>query len=163
MQTTRMKLTLIIGLLAPFFSFGQIFSNDVISANGEHTQSGSVSLTWTLGEVAITDYNHANGTFGEGFHQCFSCGAVAINELYTHPEIKSFPNPFTESISIQIENNTQMLYLQVVDALGNVVWTGTYSGNQIEEIDLTNLASGMYFLHVSTSTDLVSTTKIQKL
>jgi Secretion system C-terminal sorting domain len=157
-----MRLLLTLCLFAPAFSFSQIFSTDVISSNGESTTSGTASLTWTVGEIAIESYTYSNGYLTEGFHQCWTCGPVSINEIQNNLAISTYPNPFLNSVIIDIPNNTDDLDLVVFDALGKIVLTEKYSGNSPIEYDLRFLSSGMYVLQLYFNDGTTQSKKLQK-
>ncbi|MBD3638746.1 MAG: T9SS type A sorting domain-containing protein [Crocinitomicaceae bacterium] len=153
-----MRLFTVIILFIPVFSSAQIFSNDVISSNGDYGTSSTASLTWTVGEIAVTSY----GSLTEGFHQCLACETTGFDENQDQHDLTSYPNPFVKDITISIPSNTGVLNLYIYDMIGNLVYSDQYTGNAPKEYSLHDLASGMYTLQVCSETEIIQTIKIQK-
>lgn len=66
-----------------------------------------------------------------------------------------FPNPFTSKIQLKSKAGVEDFVL--TNYLGQVIWTG----ENIEEQDLSDLESGVYFLSVKTQ-DVLQTIKLIK-
>ncbi|MES2565652.1 MAG: T9SS type A sorting domain-containing protein [Bacteroidota bacterium] len=72
---------------------------------------------------------------------------VSVMELAKHSEIKVYPNPAQNFITIsetgnQIENST----MEMLNSLGQLILTKTINSN--EQIDISTLPDGLYFIHL---------------
>jgi hypothetical protein len=94
-------------------------------------------------------YRYAPDYAGFNGHVLVPGNVIELNptgeESYTNntSKIQCYPNPFTNNIHLSnVAGNESFTLLNVV---GKVVWTG----NGIQQADLTDLAPGVYFLKVS--------------
>lgn len=86
-----------------------------------------------------------------------NCNENNINEITTNGAMLSiFPNPASNSISIDIEKEYTDLTIEIIDETGRVV----YSRNDLENpISLDNFVTGIYFVRLQVDGD-VTTKKI---
>ena len=61
-----------------------------------------------------------------------------------------YPNPFEKEISIQIDDNSENLIIQIVDVSGKIVFyeSGTFTS---KKITIRDISKGIYFLKINTS------------
>lgn len=76
-----------------------------------------------------------------------NCSLVDIAESSEVAGFSIYPNPATNRVAINFSSaNTQTGTLRLVDALGNVVFEKQINANTKQlEVDITNLANGIYF------------------
>ncbi|REK49473.1 MAG: T9SS C-terminal target domain-containing protein, partial [Bacteroidetes bacterium] len=78
----------------------------------------------------------------------------ASNGLASEVALGAYPNPTTGMITVSFESSSDAKYaLKVVDLLGNVVVSNVISaseGTNTQEVDLSNVAKGMYLLSIET-------------
>jgi hypothetical protein len=79
------------------------------------------------------------------------CSTTAISELERNNSINVFPNPVTDNLIIQLDNQKYFEFL-LTNALGEVIYKKLVSGNQ-SEINLSTLKQGVYFYNVNTRKD----------
>jgi len=87
--------------------------------------------------------------------------SVGINEVeHDNNSIKVFPNPTSESISVQTSNSLKQLsHITILNSVGQIVLTS----KQFNNIDIHELTSGLYFIQAMNSKGIFTTTKFQKL
>jgi hypothetical protein len=77
--------------------------------------------------------------------------AVGIEEQTTIAQ-NIYPNPANESITIQLENNTNSVSLEIIDITGKAVMTKTLNGNMNNhQVDVRDLARGVYTLRLTSA------------
>lgn len=98
----------------------------------------------------------ANGSGGYNFHTSAKAKTVdtksamvknfstVIAEVYEH-RIKIYPNPATDKLFIELNNNIKFSSFEIVDLNGKVTLKNELQGNLIP---VTNLPSGIYFLRL---------------
>lgn len=105
---------------------------------------------------------HENDTLkyhSTNYSSCFFT-TVGVKELTEESQIKIFPNPASESISVQTSNSLgQLSHITILNSVGQIVMTSKPSNN----IDLHELTSGLYFIQATNSKGIFTTTKFQKL
>ena len=80
--------------------------------------------------------------------------------------LKAFPNPFSNSVVVNLTGDAGEYKLQLVDALGKVVWTKTSTktaGDYEQTINTSNLERGIYFLRIIQNNSDKATIKLIKI
>ena len=86
---------------------------------------------------------------------------TGINEHGKENEIEVYPNPASSVISIKLADgsvNTEKYSIKIVDVVGREILTEKYK----EEIDISHLEKGIYFLSLFQNNSLVGTKKVVK-
>ncbi len=115
------------------------------------------SLLWSDGDTNLSISGKLPGTYVfciTDVNQCQECDSLVIGfdvniEEMQSGEIKVWPNPFTDLISIDrtVIRSTERLFLTLRGPLGNVLLKHNCE-NQTEHINATDLSEGIYFLEV---------------
>ena len=70
---------------------------------GDNFRNTTYQLDWSIGEVVTETYTAGNRNLTQGFHQS-SYEVSSINKVVTENEnIKVFPNPTTDLISVEYQ------------------------------------------------------------
>ncbi len=109
---------------------------------------------------ATTDSDGTNGWQGDISIDNFSIIAdvsTLNNPSFESTDVKIYPNPFNEQLTIQLSNNmvNDSLNVSVYDISGRVIMTITdltLKDNQIELTNFDSLASGSYFIKLTNKT-----------
>ncbi len=75
-------------------------------------------------------------------------------------EVRMYPNPAADRVTIDLQNTTANK-IRMVDLYGRIVVEQDVDG-QIEVIDLSNLANGMYFVQICNNGKVTATRKLMK-
>ncbi|MGZ4033257.1 MAG: T9SS type A sorting domain-containing protein [Bacteroidia bacterium] len=158
------------------------FSSGVTASTAAFTNSSTDNLTnsWNFGDgsPANTTANpshtySANGTYTVHLIVSNLCGTDSVTHTVTIVGIgiqenvlggiSVFPNPTDGMVSVTISNaNFSELKISVVDIQGKEVYTAydkNISANYSKQINLENLSKGLYYIKLSTGTDV----KVEKL
>jgi Secretion system C-terminal sorting domain len=127
---------------------------------------------WKFGEGSTStspdasfDYSSAgNGTYSVVLISTGVCGVdstsqqvtvsciVGLNKTLELSDIRILPNPSNGRIRIQLDQMDQKGYIQIVDALGKLVYRGEIQNDKnglgVAEIDLSGLPSGQYLAYI---------------
>jgi len=132
----------------------QSLTPTVIASAGDFLTNGTLSLSFTLGEVAVTTLQATNLILTQGFQQPFELDvANAVESKPVNWSVKAYPNPVTDILKIRFTlKKTDDYILQLLDVTGkkllikelNRVATGeTY------EVDMSGYAPGIYLLNIT--------------
>lgn len=149
--------TLLILISCTFFF--NLQGQELISTAGTHFTNSTYQLSWSLGEVVITTETNSNFSIFQGFHVPFN-NTLELTSLNSEESIQVYPNPATQEIFISapgIQNSS----IEIYDSLGKKIVSSTIE-NEFGRIDLTSIASGIYFLRVNDQLNSL-TTKFYKL
>jgi len=129
----------------------------VVANDGDTNSSGGQSLSISYEALQGTYYIHIedeshNTTNQETFNVCISCEGMINNvgELLSS-KVDIFPNPFSESISINFNSETyQNANIRILNLAGQTIHTqqGIFSNDL--SIPTENWNNGIYFLHLQT-------------
>ncbi len=116
---------------------GSSTSNNITATVG--TLSGNVSVA-ASNVCGLSNFKSKAVTVN-------NCGPVGIDEV-NNDAFTLYPNPATNSITISVDSKLLNNTLQLFDVLGNQVYSSTIKNN-IETIDISSFAKGMYFVKIN--------------
>ena len=159
-----MKKIIFLILMTTQYVLGQQIERDVVSNGGGYYETESYKTSWTVGESAIKTYETATLILNQGFQQGdieieTSIIQLQINEL----EIKVYPNPTYDLISLEIINQVSIpdLKIQLLDISGKLLLSKVFKINKTE-IEMNKFVSGMYILKIIDSAGRTKNITIQK-
>lgn len=122
---------------------GLCHAQTLISPGGATVSNTSMSVSYSIGELAITTLSDSEDAYTQGFQQpsiakpVDECSPSAIDVIVL------FPNPVRDEINLQGQFNCFINY-SVLRA-GQAVKQGTFDGSPI---NVSALTPGIYFLHL---------------
>jgi Secretion system C-terminal sorting domain len=87
------------------------------------------------------------------------CGGIGVHDLPEDVQPLVYPNPTNGNINIQLEPS-HTLALEIVDAIGRVVWGLSNPHDKTTKIDISSWPSGSYFLKITSTHMPVQITKL---
>ena len=140
---------LLLGFISCLRVSSQSVAPFVVSTAGDYFSNSNGSIQWTMGETMIETYGNASNFITQGFEQPEDFTTSISTDIST--DISIFPNPATDRIYLEFGNNSDGDYsIEIDDVLGQKnasLLINIQSGNK-EEISLTGLAAGVYFISV---------------
>lgn len=116
----------------------------LISPSGATVSNASMSVSYSIGELAITTLSDFEKAYTQGFQQPKSitkpvdeCSPSAIEVIVL------FPNPVKDVINLQGQFNCFLQF--TIQRAGQAVKSGTFDGSPI---NVSGLPTGIYFLHL---------------
>lgn len=73
---------------------------------------------------------------------------VSVNDVAANNNIKIYPNPAVNTLTVNLNDDVANANIDIYNTAGQTVYTAAMQGNT-QNIDITNLAPGMYYLSVS--------------
>ena len=136
----------------------------ILSSTGDHFSNQQVQLSWTVGESITESFSDGDNILTQGFHQSRLI-VTSVHDDKTDIEIKIFPNPTQEILSIKWNQEINLFKLNVFDARGiSILSTELDSGALNASLDLSDMVSGFYFIQFkSRNNQIVQTFKILKI
>jgi hypothetical protein len=139
----------------------------VISSGGGYFEGDNISLSWTLGELAVSTLSSANLVLTQGFQQPFDID-VGIRDREVNWGISVYPNPVGDRLSIRFDTRDPGDFLlEVQDVTGRLVsleLQRNVNPGDIIELNTSTFATGIYFLKVLTpDRQQIQVTSLRKL
>lgn len=129
-------------------------SPTVIASAGNYSEAGGISLSWTLGEVAVSTLSNGNLVLTQGFQQSFleDVGFSMDPILW---QIIAYPNPVTDELRIQFDvpDPTDFL-VEIQDVTGRLLSQEQYKQvipGDVVPVEMSSFREGIYFFRISTS------------
>lgn len=155
-NTMRKKiLFILLGAMTAGTTYGQMeLAPSVLASAGGYGEGSSITLSWTLGELAVTTLSGNTMILTQGFQQPAIWG-VGINRMESGTEISVFPNPVMDELNILF--NTGLpgdFILEVQDVTGRMISQLQYGqvrpGDRVI-LNMSEYLSGIYFLQIRSS------------
>ena len=141
-----MKYSIIIPI---FFLAGVMVSaQEVVSSNGDSKSAAGYEVSWTVGEAVIATMIGSTNTLTQGFQQTRLTVTAVTDLLYPGLEIKVFPNPTQEFITIRFSEYIEDTRYSLYDLRGKLIENKLINAADTE-IDLKKYASGQYILKLT--------------
>lgn len=143
----------------------QSISPMVIGSTGMYLNSGTNSVEFTVGELAVTTLNSPGNLITQGFHQTYT-GSSYINENEVTFSIQAYPNPTIDELNITINGDISVEFnVDVYDSYGRKVLNVYTSSESKLKLSLAELAAGTYFISLvnAMNNQPIKTLRIQKL
>ncbi len=145
--TILMSLLFLAGLVR-----GQSLSPTVVASAGDYFENGTVSLSFTVGEVAVTTLQAGDVILTQGFQQPFELDVTGVKAQEISWEVKTYPNPVKELLHVKFNlEKPDDFTLVVIDLTGKKLFMKDYTGvqpSEVKEISFRDYAPGVYFLTI---------------
>lgn len=140
--------TLVIGLMLCFSAQAQTLQPGLLSASGGSGASPSGSLSWSVGELAVSTFSSEGQQLTQGFYQN-DMALTPVFEVGRHSiSMEVFPNPSTQQIFIERRGKElpEQRFI-LFNFLGQSQLSGNLTG-EVTSIDLNTLPAQTYFLQI---------------
>ena len=148
-------------LLLFLFGIGAVSNAQTVLAAGGNTSEGqNISLSWTLGELAISTLTTEKGFLTEGFHQpemLVERLDAATEKWQPGIKVSIAPNPVQQQLYVELFHTEDLDFtLSMYDLNGKRLWLKQGKDVQrITSIDMMDLPSGFYILKIENLTTSV--------
>lgn len=126
------------------------------SINSFGGSSNAPNMEHTAGEAVIFTRSQASVILSQGYHQTYTMGFVGSQEFVIDRfGISLFPNPTNSTLNIGYSNGSKSnngLRLSVYNCSGQLVLSDAdilKSSSEIYQLNIANLSSGIYYIHLS--------------
>jgi hypothetical protein len=134
----------------------------VIANSGGQSSSGSLSLSWTLGEPMAESYNASGLTVSQGFQQ-EALSITGTHDASLFYEVTVFPNPTSQTLYVTAPDADSPLMAELVAPNGTVLWSQQLAHPIVKSpIPVAALPAATYFLVLKNDDGMSTTFKIQK-
>lgn len=154
-----------------FFSFLSLMILSVICLSaqsaivpfGGDATDGSMTVSYTVGQVAVQANSDGSTTIYEGVQQPYEIQIIGIDN---YPGITLnavvFPNPTVGNVQLTIDNEQLEGEVNVFDMNGKLLFVKKIEGENTE-IPMSDLAAGTYFVNVVSEKQVLKTFKVVKM
>ena len=142
-------------ILCSFFAFSWVFMTyaqtelrkQSIDSGGALTQSGTITMLFTVGEVVVAEGVSSTYSISEGFIGKDMNISLNLDEFDELIGVSIYPNPFVSELNITFPNSSQY-DIELYDVNGKLIWSMNTSHQTETKIVLDTLSETNYFLLV---------------
>jgi hypothetical protein len=153
--------------IAPLLnSYGPYYQNAIPDSLSAVSNNG-ITGTWSPATISTATLGTQTYTFIPDAGQCAGVATVdvTINALasdqFSNLNFSVFPNPAREQLTVQLSGNTLVKQIKLIDMLGRTIKTENYaSANAMETLNLKDVATGSYFVEVTSDSNQKESKKI---
>lgn len=134
-------------MLAPYIR-GQNLERSVLATAGRVDASKAIRLEWTLGEVAVSSFEHPSGSINEGFHQPYLSVESDQAQVTSAQHFQIYPNPVNAELFVKAKlRANEQVRLRLIDPTGRLLLPDRITGGLVDEqLDLQRFPAGHYYL-----------------
>ena len=141
--------------LLPAVLMAQTIERQVIGSTGGYGTGTNIQVSSTVGETVVATGSSSTVVLTQGFQQPGS-GAVGIEEKELGFSMNVYPNPTTESVTLDFECERALeIKIELMDVAGKSYTLPesqiNVSGNEKHQVDFSGLANGNYFIRLTTT------------
>jgi hypothetical protein len=133
-------------LLFSVFMFSQTIEKSSISSGGASTNSGSVQMIYSIGEVNIAESTSGNIHISEGFISKGINESLGIKKNTKIEGVMVFPNPTVDYVNLRF-NEAINAQLRVFDISGKELLVKKFNAKNTK-VDFSFFSRGIYLLHI---------------
>lgn len=125
----------------------------VLASAGSYAETETMSIAWTLGELATTTLSGGDMILTQGFQQPFDFG-TGINPQEINWSITAYPNPVDNELNIKFDiDGAKEFWIEIQDVTGRVIGLEQHKEvfpGDVIQLNTSNYTYGVYFLRVYT-------------
>ena len=134
----------------------QSLSPFVIATSGGFVQSGSASVSHTIGELTVVETLISSElTLTQGFQQVFELNTAQTNLDRDHQKYTLFPNPSDGSFTIAMQTDIlALIEITMYDLLGRPLysWSAEYGpDHRSNAFSVSNVSTGTYIIQINST------------
>lgn len=122
----------------------------LISNSGNQSNTATLDLEWSIGELFVNDFSSTGFRISQGFHQ----GVDFINKIHEsplwQPEISISPNPVSHRLYF-VKTGDYDLNIELLDAVGQRLGQQEWNGLSTS-MDVSRLNNGIYLVLIKDDT-----------
>ena len=137
-------------------------AQEVITPSADYYETPSMSLSWTIGEIAIETYVADDIILTQGFNQANIVITTVTEELFTDFKITICPNPVKDIFTVNAEtDHMQQLKAELYDLAGTKLLSEQIMpGNT--QINAERLPASTYILKIYDNHHVIKSFKVIK-
>lgn len=147
-----------------FFLFATslaIKTQENLTVTGGNIQNDNGFASISIGQLFYSHNESNSGSETQGVQQTFEINVITNIDAESAFEIKAFPNPVQNSLSLQVNPSSKKLHLKIYSIDGILLMTTKIKGEQTT-IDFQNFPASTYFMHIQENSKEIKCFKIVK-
>ena len=151
MKYILLKLSYLFLLLATSTAYAQLHHQMISSQGGTSKTNNGIIVTQTIGQQSVNgNYDNQYFKIGQGFQHA-NWSRIILEQTIPEFEVSLYPNPFNNIVNIQ-HNSDKDININVFDPAGRLVHKSLINVTSPKQsINLEQLPSGVYLIHLQSN------------
>jgi hypothetical protein len=151
MKYIFLKLSYLFLLLATSTAYAQLHHQMISSQGSTSKTNNGIIVTQTIGQQSVNgNYDNQYFKIGQGFQQA-NWSRIILEQTIPEFEVSLYPNPFNNIVNIQ-HNSDEDININVFDPAGRLVFKSLINVTSPKQsINLEQLPSGVYLIHLQSN------------
>ena len=142
------KITSLLILLTSLTAISQTaIEKSTIDSGGATTTNGTLTMVYTIGEVAVQENTNGTVHISEGFIGTDTMSSLGLDAYTPLAGVQLFPNPATDFVNLRF-SKVANYEINIYDLLGKEVTTYQVSNSDTQRIALGQLPNAVYLVLV---------------
>jgi len=136
--------------------------SNLVAAGGDASGEGG-SVSYSAGQLDYSTKDGPGGILTEGIQQPYEISIISgLDEQQIILSAVVFPNPTSDFVELRTGISDETIYYELLDVNGGIIVRNKLSGNS-EEIDMSALSNGIYYLKVNNQNKTLKTFQVVKV
>ena len=142
------KITSILILFISLAGFSQTaIEKSTIDSGGATTTNGTLTIVYTIGEVAVQENTNGTIHISEGFIGTDTMSSLGLGDYTQLAGVQLYPNPATDFVNLRFSKEANY-EIYIYDLLGKEVNTYQVNNSNTQRIALGQLPNAVYLVLV---------------
>ena len=143
------KIITIVTILIVISSFSQTaIKKSSIDSGGASATNGTISMVYTIGEVAVQETTNGTTHISEGFIGTDMMSSLGLNDYTPLSGVQLYPNPAINFVTVSF-SETSNYTITLYDLLGKEIATYQTQNSDTKQISLKQLPKAVYMLLIT--------------
>jgi hypothetical protein len=130
----------------------QQISTSLIGSAGDYFTTETMTLSWSMGEVAVETFSINDLYLTQGFHQANDFSTIISHPVVSIQKIKVFPNPTSHSFTVEFSDakgveNDNTYEIQIFNMEGQLLRSKTIIESR-NSVDIEHFNTGTYIVRI---------------
>ncbi len=130
-------------------SISQDISRNLLCNGSGESANGNIKLSWSVGELMVSDQNSGSSRITEGFYQRnIRISALTDSKPLIEKKFKVYPNPASDKIYVRYGQKTNTNWsVSLYDINGGLIHKDDFMQNAT--LDIRDLSKGIYLIRIN--------------
>ncbi|MDY0202191.1 MAG: T9SS type A sorting domain-containing protein [Tenuifilaceae bacterium] len=160
-RAIKLMLTVVITILSTTLWAQQPVVQQAVVSGGEYHKKDAGSISWSLGETAVSTLAEGEYIITQGFQQSKLTVTAIDKEPSISINIKAYPNPTNNYVFIEVDGEITNLKYEVYTVNGLNIAEKPFDSNP-QNIAFGQLNSGVYLIRIQRDNQTIRTLRVVK-
>lgn len=147
-QKKKNAIKLLFAVFLMGLTLSKLQAQQAVIASGNNASGGGGTVSYSVGQMLHVNNSGEDGSAIQGIQFAFDDANLSIIDLQTNFEIKTYPNPTTSVLNVNISGTEKApMDYQLFNTSGQIVRKGRVNGNSTK-ILVNDLPTASYILKI---------------